>query len=237
MWTQAKKEARGKRIAQYKAEGKCACGGVPKPTYATCDKCLAKAKRVRDRLAAQAVPGKVCWCGRLIDQGTSSTCATCRSIGRKADKIRYAKSLERHAKEGICVKRCDNLAMPDRTECEECWWKVMAQHHLLSASRATDLQSLLKSQEGRCALTGFPLEPPFIELDHIVPLGQGGSTELENMQLMLPIVNRIKAHLRQDELFAFCRLVVAHNEGKVSEEAALRGAAKQPNVGCKTGRK
>ncbi len=70
------------------------------------------------------------------------------------------------------------------------------------------LQSLWDKQEGRCALTGRPLEWPFCEVDHIVPRSRGGSNDRSNLRLLCSEANAAKHSLLDKELIALCRDIV-----------------------------
>jgi 5-methylcytosine-specific restriction endonuclease McrA len=81
------------------------------------------------------------------------------------------------------------------------------------AITADDLRTLWEAQDGRCALTGEPLQMiadrgvgP--ELDHIVPITRGGTSELSNLRWVTHRVNRAKGNLTDEEFFALCRSVV-----------------------------
>jgi 5-methylcytosine-specific restriction endonuclease McrA len=51
--------------------------------------------------------------------------------------------------------------------------------------RLSDAQMLAiaKSQDGRCAICGFPLDPREIAVDHIIHRHRGGSEALRNKRL------------------------------------------------------
>lgn len=71
---------------------------------------------------------------------------------------------------------------------------------------------LIQSQQYRCALTGLPLTPPTANLDHVVPLSQGGTHEIENCQVLRADINRAKGTLNNDEFIALCKAVVHYAE-------------------------
>ena len=54
------------------------------------------------------------------------------------------------------------------------------------------LQSLWKSQNGRCALTGVPLDGVTPHLDHSVPRSRGGTDCIANLQWTHPAANHAK---------------------------------------------
>lgn len=55
---------------------------------------------------------------------------------------------------------------------------------------AAQLRALLVQQEGRCALTGLPVDRP--QLDHIVPVAAGGGHTIDNLQWVHPMANGAK---------------------------------------------
>lgn len=68
----------------------------------------------------------------------------------------------------------------------------------------------LEQQDYRCALSGVHLTPSNAALDHIVPVSEGGTDDVENLQWLDKIVNRAKSTLSQDEFIEMCRRVAAY---------------------------
>jgi 5-methylcytosine-specific restriction endonuclease McrA len=81
-----------------------------------------------------------------------------------------------------------------------------------SAAQPLGRKSLLKmlqDQQYRCALTGEELTPATASLDHKIPLSQGGTSDLDNLEIILLQVNAAKGSMTRDEFIALCRKVVA----------------------------
>ena len=74
-----------------------------------------------------------------------------------------------------------------------------------------DLLKLLEDQGYKCALCGLPLTMQQSALDHVIPLESGGTNELDNLQFVLPAVNKMKNTMSQEEFIALCCLVADHS--------------------------
>jgi CRISPR/Cas system Type II protein with McrA/HNH and RuvC-like nuclease domain len=70
-----------------------------------------------------------------------------------------------------------------------------------------ELRDLIARQQYKCALTGVELEPATAELDHIVPVVDGGDHSIGNLQVLHKIVNRMKGSMTNDEFIKWCELV------------------------------
>ncbi len=76
--------------------------------------------------------------------------------------------------------------------------------------------ALWEKQRGLCALTGMPLDNT-AELDHKVPRSRGGKNEIENVRWVLKDVNKMKAHLTDEEFMRLAQLVQRSLSGKEEE--------------------
>ena len=79
--------------------------------------------------------------------------------------------------------------------------------------RVSDLRSILLAQNGRCAISGKPLEPEDCSLDHIVPLSRPNlnpNDDASNVWLVCKDINRMKGALSYDELVSLCRKILAN---------------------------
>lgn len=72
-----------------------------------------------------------------------------------------------------------------------------------------DLRSVLERQGYRCALSGAPLTPDNAAPDHIVPLSQGGTNEITNIQIVTLEINAMKGALSNERFLELCSSVVA----------------------------
>ncbi len=82
---------------------------------------------------------------------------------------------------------------------------------LKKTATAKDLLAKIESQGFRCALSGLPITPETASLDHIVPVSEGGSHSVANLQWVHTSVNVMKARLSQMEFIETCKKVAARN--------------------------
>ena len=77
-----------------------------------------------------------------------------------------------------------------------------------SVATASELMEQLERQEYRCALSGIQLKPDRnAQLDHQVPVAEGGTHDINNLQWVDANVNRAKGTMTQDEFIQMCRRV------------------------------
>lgn len=74
-----------------------------------------------------------------------------------------------------------------------------------------ELKKLVESQEYRCNLSGISLTPDIAELDHKVPVCNGGDHNIENLQVVHVTINRMKGALDNEEFIRLCKLVAKWN--------------------------
>ena len=73
-----------------------------------------------------------------------------------------------------------------------------------------DLETMLKTQNFRCALSGERLTPDDVALDHIVPISEGGTFDVDNSQLVTRAANRAKHTMFQQDFLDLCQRVTKH---------------------------
>ena len=76
----------------------------------------------------------------------------------------------------------------------------------------TDLRDLLEKQNYRCAVTGAPLTPENVGLDHIVPITRGGANSIKNCQFVLATINAAKGTHTSREFIELCHRVAEHHD-------------------------
>lgn len=54
-------------------------------------------------------------------------------------------------------------------------------------------------------------------LDHIIPASKGGTNDLDNMGITIPIVNASKSNMTVEEYLALCKEVLEYNGYKVEK--------------------
>lgn len=54
----------------------------------------------------------------------------------------------------------------------------------------------------KCYITGIPIdiEVDDYQLDHIIPVSKGGTNDICNMGITLPVINQMKGNLSTEEL-------------------------------------
>lgn len=68
----------------------------------------------------------------------------------------------------------------------------------------------IADQNYRCALSGVPITPESAQLDHVVPLADGGDNTIENLQWLHEDVNSAKGTMSQERFIEMCRLVAQY---------------------------
>jgi 5-methylcytosine-specific restriction endonuclease McrA len=71
-----------------------------------------------------------------------------------------------------------------------------------------ELVELAERQGYRCALSGLELTTSNSDLDHIVPVGSGGTHSIENLQWVHRSINRMRGTLDINEFVRLCQAVV-----------------------------
>lgn len=217
------KERQAKRRERLRLEGNCSCGRPRDLETSVCSTCLKRNREYQAKRQARAVPGEICRCGAVIDNVRKRLCVRCRKIANQTASTRSKKKLSEFittAPEARCCIRCSrNLALIGRRECEECWWKIKGNSHFKSFQVAKDLRDIWESQGRRCALSGVPIQPPNMELDHRTPRAKGGESKLDNVQWVLPEINSAKHDLNEKRFIELCRMVVDYKSGVLSSEA------------------
>jgi len=87
-------------------------------------------------------------------------------------------------------------------------WKALVIHtSIRGAVSGDDLRLLHLSQDGKCGLTGRPLDFDDMQLDHIIPRARGGDNSLENLRWTCSVANQCKRDLMDDEFVLVCSQV------------------------------
>ena len=71
----------------------------------------------------------------------------------------------------------------------------------------------LNAPNVKCYLTGTPInmETDSYDLDHIIPVSKGGTNELSNLGVAIPMANRSKSDLTVDEYLELCKKVLEYH--------------------------
>lgn len=125
---------------------------------------------------------------------------------RRLDPSIRARMLASQKKSWAKGGRERQQAYLDRLKADDFFkWKARKSYIWLTAD---ELSALWASQDGRCALTGQPLDST-AELDHIIPRSRGGEDTLENARWLTRVANQAKRDLLDSEFLELCRSVVA----------------------------
>lgn len=89
---------------------------------------------------------------------------------------------------------------------------------------ADEMRAIWERQGGLCAITGRPLrQDGSSELDHIVPLAEGGSAEASNRQWVCQAANRLKGNLSDPEFVRFCIEVATYHKDNLLTPLSYNG--------------
>jgi hypothetical protein len=69
---------------------------------------------------------------------------------------------------------------------------------------AKELMAMLQLQQFRCALSGDRLTPDVSRCDHVIPVSEGGSNRIDNLQWVTHDINRAKGVMSQDAFIGMC---------------------------------
>lgn len=72
-------------------------------------------------------------------------------------------------------------------------------------TRLHDRRTLFRQQRGKCGGCGFAFEFRNLQIDHIVPMVNGGPDRLENLQLLCAHCNHAKGARSQEHLSDYLR--------------------------------
>lgn len=75
------------------------------------------------------------------------------------------------------------------------------------AVKSSELLAMVEGQNYRCALSGVELSPAMSSLDHKLPVSCGGSNDIDNLQIIHPVVNYAKARMTNEQFIAMCHAV------------------------------
>jgi len=202
------------RYAACRTAGVCLCGVPVMAPHVKCDECRADDRKRAEAREAKR-DSKVCRCGRKIERTDRLVCNLCLERGSEAGRTKYKKAKElwlTEPEKAPCLRCLKADPMPGRSECVPCWWTQVANSNFRSVKVVSALQKMWSAQGHRCAITGLFIEPGAMELDHKVPLSRGGARTVDNVQWVLPIVNRMKYSLRTEEFVSLCARIVEHND-------------------------
>jgi 5-methylcytosine-specific restriction endonuclease McrA len=129
-----------------------------------------------------------------------NTCVSCR----ESDRARYERDKQRigEVKKAYYQRR--------KAQFSPIEWRADRFRYAYKAPVTVEwLEATWAKQDGRCAITGRPLDWETLELDHIVPRSRGGTNDLSNLRLACHEGNTLKRNWLDEELVALCREILA----------------------------
>ena len=114
---------------------------------------------------------------------------------------------------GLC-KVCNEPHLPNQKTCYKHYLSEMARNHLGSTKYWKDLDELFKKQDGKCAISGIPLQIGVnASIDHIKPLSKHPETknQLTNLQWVESNINRMKLGMEFEDFINLISIILKHN--------------------------
>jgi len=81
-------------------------------------------------------------------------------------------------------------------------WRARFPENKDQVSTSQEIEEWLKKQVFVCHYSKVPLESDKFEVDHRIPINQGGSITLDNVVLCTPRMNRAKGNMTEKEFLA-----------------------------------
>ena len=114
---------------------------------------------------------------------------------------------------GLC-RVCKEPHLPNQKTCYKHYLSDMARKHLGSTKYWEDLDELFKKQDGKCAISGIPLQIGVnASIDHIKPLSKHPETknQLTNLQWVESNINRMKSDMEFENFINLISIILKHN--------------------------
>ena len=128
-------------------------------------------------------------------------CTRCEACLTRRQQ-RTAERKEVATQNGMCSHCIIRDRIPGNSLCEQCYYQTVSYRHLNTTKCWRQLRDKFMAQDEKCALSGCCLTLGVnAELDHINPSSRGGESELDNVQWVLCVVNRMKYHMTETEFF------------------------------------
>ena len=78
-------------------------------------------------------------------------------------------------------------------------------------ANTSELMKKIEDQQYRCALSGIELTPESAVLDHIIPVSEGGTDTIENLQWVHEEINRMKGTMNNTQFLAAVHKIARWN--------------------------
>jgi 5-methylcytosine-specific restriction endonuclease McrA len=135
---------------------------------------------------------------------------------------KYKASTEKHRQKKIKMNVCVNCGKEKSGSlsylCPTCILRSQASKLWKDSSLWTKLSDLIESQNCKCPYSGVDLViGKNASIDHIVPRGNGGTNEVNNLQWVDVYINRMKLDKSHEEFLATIRQIAIYH-GMIPKE-------------------
>jgi 5-methylcytosine-specific restriction endonuclease McrA len=145
--------------------------------------------------------------------GKYPRCSPCRAADYQANRERYIAQMREYRQRPGIVER---ISLQRRKYAERRFFHITANNLKVrakvkdAAATTAEISRLWKNQRGICPVSGRRLNKENAQLDHIVPLKQGGSDLVENLRWVHRDVNYAKRDLLDEDFFRLCQDIIAN---------------------------
>ena len=118
-----------------------------------------------------------------------------------------------------CINMCKDYNKKFRTTVSKFRTRYISKGNLKMEYSYKKALKHLGGWNTHCYLTGRPIniQTDNYSLDHIIPVSKGGTNELSNMGITIPVANQMKTDMTLDEFFSMCIEILQHNGYKVTK--------------------
>ena len=193
------RERSAKRYENTKKEKKCkTCGKCVLDNSILCQDCKDEKKTVLKKRKEDGIC--VTCASKKATKGIK--CEECYLSYKRGTKV----NKELRLANGCCAYCDEKRVSGGSTQlCEKHFLQFMSRTHLGSVRYSKDLESIFKSQKGKCPYTGYQLILGVnASIDHIFPKCLGGSKGIDNLQWVYGPANFMKADQIEED---FLKLV------------------------------
>jgi 5-methylcytosine-specific restriction endonuclease McrA len=113
----------------------------------------------------------------------------------------------------IKAKKREQAYLAEFRETKPWEWKVKnLKRNISKEITLAWLRARWAAQDGKCALSGRPLDIRTASIDHIIPTSRAGTHDLRNLRLVTPEANSTKHGMTDEELLILCRDILKQHE-------------------------
>lgn len=84
-------------------------------------------------------------------------------------------------------------------------------------------KTIYAKHNGKCAICGKPVSFSSMTVDHKIPLSQGGTNFMDNLQLSCLTCNLMKSGLSESEFYDRIKIVLSHHRFERLKEILIGG--------------